>query len=139
LEQLNEGQRQIYDFVFSQLLRDSTKGQYFIFGLAYTDMTFVYKCICHYYRSQGKIILCIASSGIAALLLPCGSTSHSRFSITFEINEQSVCHIGKNTQLADLLRQTSLIIWDEVPMQYPYYFEGVNRTLNNICNASENA
>jgi len=139
LVQLNDGQRQIYDFVLSQLLRDSTKGQFFIHRPAGIGKTFLYKCICHYYRSQGKIVLCIASSGIAALLLPGECTAHSHFSIPLEINEQSVYHIGKNTQLADLLCQTNLIIWYEVPMQHRYCFEAVNRTLNNICNASENA
>jgi len=116
LVQLNDGQHQIYDFVLCQLLTDFTKGQFFIHRPAGTGKTFLYKCICHYYRNRGKILLCVASSRIAALLLPVGHTAHSRFSIPLEINEQSVCHIGKNTHLADLLRQTSLIIWDEVPM-----------------------
>jgi len=110
LVQLNDGQCQIYDFVLSQLLRDYTKRQFFIHGPAETGKTFLYKCICHDYRSQGKIVLCIASSGIAALLLPSGRTVHSRFSIPLEINKESVYHIRKNTQLADLLGQTSLII-----------------------------
>jgi len=139
LVQLNDCQCQIYNFVLSQLLRDSTKGQFFIHGPAGTGKTFLYKCICHYYRSQGKIVLCIASSKIAALLLPSGRTAHSCFSIPLEINEQSVYHIGKNTQLADLLHQTSLIIWDEVPMQHRYCFEAVNRKLNDISNTFENA
>jgi len=97
----------------------------------------IYKCLCHYYRGQGKIVLCVASSGIAALLLPGGRTAHSRFSIPLDIHEQSMCRIGKNTQLADLLGQTSLIIWDEVPMQHRYCFEAVSRTLNDICNTSD--
>jgi len=42
-------------------------------------------------------------------------------------------------QLADLLGQTSLIIYNEVPMQYRYCFEVVNQTFNYICNAFENA
>jgi len=81
----------------------------------------------------------MASLGIVALLLPGGYTGHSHFSIPLEINEQSVYHIGKNTQLADLLCQTSLIIWDEVPMQHRYCFEAVNRTLNDISNTYEHA
>jgi len=115
LVQLNDSQRQIY-VVLSQLLRDSKKGQFFIHGPVGTGKTYLYKCICHYYRSQGKIVLCIVSSGIAALLLPGGRIAYFRFFIPLEINEQSVCHIGKNIQLADFLRQTSSIIWDEVPI-----------------------
>ena len=83
---------------------------FFIQGPAGTGKTFLYKCLCSYYRGQGKIVLYVASSGIAALLLPCGRTAHSRFAIPLDINEVSTCNIGKNTQLADLIRQTSLII-----------------------------
>lgn len=80
-----------------------------------------------------KIVLCCASSGIAALLLPGGRTSHSRFKIPLQITESSTCAISHNSPLGELLRITDLIIWDEVPMQHKYCFEAVNRTLNDIC------
>lgn len=38
-------------------------------------------------------VLCCASFGIAALLLPGGRTSHSRFKIPLEITESSMCNI----------------------------------------------
>jgi len=74
----------------------------------------------------------VASLGIASLLLPGGRTAHSRFGIPLDINESSTCSIPKNGQLADLIRQTSLLIWDEVPMQNKYCFEAVHRTLADI-------
>ena len=40
--------------------------------------------------------------------------------------------VGKNTQLADLLRQTSLIIWDEVSMQHKHCFEALHRMLTDV-------
>ena len=83
--------------------------------------------------------MCVASSCIAALLLPGGRTAHSRFAIPLDINEVSICNIGKNAQLAELIRQTSLIIWDEVPMQHHYCFAVVSRTLNDIYNVSDEA
>jgi len=33
-----------------------------------------------------------------------------------------------------LIQKTSLILWDEVPMQHKACFEAVNHTLNHICN-----
>ena len=83
---------------------------------------------------SGKTVLCVASSGIAAHLLPDGRTAHSRFGIPLDINELSVANIRKNTQLAELIRNTYLLIWDGVPMQHKFCFEAVHRTLQDICN-----
>jgi hypothetical protein len=40
-------------------------------------------------RSRGEIVLTVASSGIAALLIPGGRTAHSRFGIPIMIDECS--------------------------------------------------
>ena len=66
----------------------------------------------------GALILCVTSSGIAALPLLGGRTSHSRFKIPLLVHESSVCSITKTSHLADILRKAALIIWDEVPMQH---------------------
>ncbi|KAF8430072.1 PIF1-like helicase-domain-containing protein [Tirmania nivea] len=93
LQQLNQDQRHAYDSILTSIATTPTKAQFFIHGPAVTGKTFLYKCICHYYRSQGKIVLCVASSGIAALLLPGGCTAHFRFAIPLQIHDQSVCYI----------------------------------------------
>jgi ATP-dependent DNA helicase PIF1 len=77
-------------------------------------------------------VLCVASSGIAALLLPGGRTSHSRLSIPIQVKKTSTCHIKKNSDPADLIRNTTLIIWDEVPMQHRHCLEAVDRTFRDI-------
>ena len=60
-------------------------------------------------------MLCVASSGIAALLLQGGRTAHSTFKIPIPCHESSVCNIKNNSALADLIRSADLIIWDEAP------------------------
>lgn len=105
---------------------------FFLHGPAGTGKTFVYNTLCNYFRSQKKIVLCVASSGIAALLLSGGRTSHFRFKIPIAINRTSTCYITKKGDLADLLQKTELIIWDEVPMQNKLCFEAVDRTLQDI-------
>ncbi|CAI0426271.1 unnamed protein product [Linum tenue] len=57
----------------------------------------------------------VASSGIAATLLPNASTAHSRFKIPLEIDQTSTCSIRKGTRLATSLAEADLIIWDEAP------------------------
>ncbi|XP_024010458.1 uncharacterized protein LOC112085475 [Eutrema salsugineum] len=62
-------------------------------------------------RSQGDVVLKVASSGIAALLLEGGRTAHSRFAIPIVVNKFTFCSIKKESNLADLIRIAKLIIW----------------------------
>ncbi|GKA57520.1 DNA helicase [Tanacetum coccineum] len=88
-------------------------------------------------RSQGKIVLAIASSGIASLLLPAGRTAHSRFKLPLELTDESLCNIKKNTHAASLLAETNLIIWDESPMNDRRCFKALDWTLRDILNVPD--
>lgn len=129
---LNEDQKRNFDIIDAAIRNDPHSALFFLQGYAGTGKTFLYQTICRHFRAQGKIVLCVASSGIAALLLPGGTTSHSRFKIPLNIYEDSVCSIEKGSQLAALIERTDLIVWDEVPMQHRYCFEAVSRTLADI-------
>ncbi|GJW13287.1 DNA helicase PIF1, ATP-dependent [Tanacetum coccineum] len=83
--------------------------------------------------SKGEIVLNVASSGIATLLLEGGRTTHSRFAIPINVVEDSMCHIGADSDLADLILKAKLIIWDEAPMINMHCYEAFNRTLRDIC------
>lgn len=74
----------------------------------------------------------MATSGIASLLLPGGRTAHSKFKIPVPTLDNSTCKIDHDSDLAELLRQTKLIIWDEAPMAHKYTFECLDRTLKDI-------
>ena len=132
--QLNPEQRSSYDAVLSAVLSNSGK-TFFLNGPGGTGKTFVYRALCHTLRSMGRIVLCVASSGIAALLLPGGRTSHSMLKIPIEgLGPESYCSIDKEDTRAELLRAASLIVWDEVPMQHRFGPEAVSRTLMDIRN-----
>ena len=79
-------------------------------------------------------MLSVASSGIAALLLPFGKTAHSMFKIPIDADETSICSISKQSELAQLIRKTSLIIWDEALMTHRYTVEAVEWSLRDLCN-----
>lgn len=64
------------------------------------------------------MVLIVASSGVASLLLLGGQTSHSRFKIPIDTDESSVCDIRRGTMLADLIKTASLVIWDEALMAH---------------------
>ncbi|XP_038711830.1 ATP-dependent DNA helicase PIF1-like [Tripterygium wilfordii] len=135
-DQLNPEQKKIYDAVLTAINTDKG-GLFFLYGHGGTGKTFVYKAIISRLRSTGKIVLAVASSGIASLLLPGGRTAHSRFKIPIDIHDQSTCHVKKGTHLADLLEQTSLIVWDEAPMAHRNCFEALDRSLNDIISGDE--
>ncbi|XP_038718166.1 uncharacterized protein LOC120011170 [Tripterygium wilfordii] len=129
--QLNQEQKRVYDSVLSSVY-EGNGGFFFVYGHSGTGKTFLYRAIISRLRSEGKIVLAVASLGIASLLLPGGRTAHSRFKIPIEIHEELSCHIKKGTQLAELIKITSLIVWDEAPMAHRNCFEALDRSLNDI-------
>ncbi|GJR46961.1 DNA helicase [Tanacetum coccineum] len=131
---LNHDQRKIFDLIISA----STANRHellFVYGHGGTGKTFLWRTIISSLRSHGKIVLAVASSGIASLLLPAGRTTHSRFKLPLELTDESLCHAKKKSQLGNLLVETDLIIWDEAPMNDKRCFETLDRTLRDLMNA----
>ncbi|XP_076881582.1 uncharacterized protein LOC143529741 [Bidens hawaiensis] len=72
--------------------------------------------------------------GISSLLLEGGRTAHSRFLIPINLTKDSQCQVNGNTDDFELLKKTSLIIWDEAPMIHKHAFEVLDRTLKDVMN-----
>ncbi|PKA51251.1 ATP-dependent DNA helicase PIF1 [Apostasia shenzhenica] len=128
---LNSEQRSIYDTII-QSIDSKEVAAFFIDGPGGTGKTFLYKALLAYVRSRKEIALATATSGVAASILPGGRTAHSRFKISLSINDASTCNISKQSGTAELLRQSKLIIWDEVTMARKYYVEALHKTLQDI-------
>ncbi|XP_019157523.1 PREDICTED: uncharacterized protein LOC109154108 [Ipomoea nil] len=107
-------------------------GLFFVYGYGGTGKTFLCRALSAAVRCKGQIVLNVASSGIASLLLAGGRTAHSRFAIPIAINEDSTCNIKQGSDLAELLIKTSLIIWDEAPMMHKHCFEALDRTMRDL-------
>ena len=96
MNSLNIEQCRIYNNVIDTV--DRNVGEcFFVYGYSGTSKTYLYETIISNLRSKGKIVLVIASSKRAALLLSGGRTAHSRFKIPLNINEYSTCEIKKGT------------------------------------------
>lgn len=65
--------------------------------------TFIWMALSSAIRSRGEIVLTVASSGIAALLIPGGRMAHSRFGIPIVIDQCSTCGIHPKSPLAELI------------------------------------
>ncbi|KAH7657562.1 DNA helicase protein [Dioscorea alata] len=127
---LNAQQLAIYTQIQEAI--NNNGGMFFVYGHGGTGKTFLWNTIINGIRTEGKIVLAVASSGIASLLLPGGRTAHSRFKIPINIEECSTCKISKQTQLARLIEKTTLIVWDEAPMVHRNCLEALNKTLQDL-------
>ena len=99
--------------------------------------TFAFTVLAARLRSQGKIVLNVASTGLAAQNLEGGRTAHSRFKIPIPIHEDSTCGIKAQSDLAKLIKSTDLIIWDEVFSSHRFNVEAVERTLRDLMQTEE--
>jgi len=114
---------------FNIVLESVTNNQdhlFFIHTAGGCGKTFLHNTIAAEVRRRGQVALCMASSGIAALLLDGGRISHLRFKIPLSIHKDSVAGLKHNSYMFPVLQQTKVIIWDEVPMQYKYDIDAVD-------------
>jgi len=73
---------------------------FFLYGYDGTGKTFLWRAMSAAIKSRGEIVLTVASSGIAALLILGGRTAHSRFGLPLLIDETSTCNLKPKTPLA---------------------------------------
>ncbi len=146
---LNTEQKTVFDTVSSIVTsyaahrspeaRPSESCAFFLETQAGTGKTTALNALLDSVRAKGHVAIPVASSGIAALLLHGGCTAHSRLRIPITCTEASSCAIAKRKDaLAVLLRNTSLIVWDEAPRQNRFIYEAVDRTLRFILSKPDN-
>ncbi|XP_052118965.1 uncharacterized protein LOC127748455 [Arachis duranensis] len=128
-------QRYEFDKIVTAVYCDEG-GFFFVYGHAGTEKTFLWNLMSAEIRSRGDIVLNVASSSIASLLLPNGRTAYSRFKIPLNITEDSVCNIKPGFSQAMLLLKAKLIIWDEAPMVSRYCYEALDKCLGDIMRCS---
>ena len=132
---LTQEQRVIYSTIIESVTLNKP-GAYMADSPAGTGKTFTEKVIAARLRGNGRVVLTVASTGIAALQLPGGWTAHSMFNLPLDENvvPGAVCKIRSESQRAELIRNCDLIIWDELPMSHKYCVEALNTTLQDLLN-----
>lgn len=109
VKNLNHDQKKTCDEITNSVL-SGRGGFYFLNGYGGSGKTYCWNTEAALLRSMGYIVLNTASSGIAALLLPGGKTSHSTFGIPLVPRDDSTCSISQGSLRAQLLIQAKLII-----------------------------
>ncbi|GFW67307.1 ATP-dependent DNA helicase [Trichonephila clavipes] len=111
---------------------------YFLDSPGGTRKTFLINLLLAKIRCERSIAIAVASSGIAATLIDGGKTAHSAFKLPpISHHSESVnCNISKQSDMAHVLREAKLIIWDECTIAHKKGIEALNRTLQDIrgCN-----
>jgi len=124
---------------FNVVLESITNNQghlFFIHAAGGCGKTFLCNTIAAEVRRRGQVALCVALSGIAALLLDGGRISHLRFKIPLSIHEDSVARLKCNSYMFPVLQQTKVIIWDEVSIQHKYDIDTVDQCLRDLLEVS---
>ncbi|KAG5578805.1 hypothetical protein H5410_049432 [Solanum commersonii] len=67
-------------------------------------------------RTKGFIALATATSCSSLQYFREDLRTHSRFKIPIDIDENFTCNISKQSSLVTLIRDSKLIVWDEVSM-----------------------
>nr|GEZ80109.1 ATP-dependent DNA helicase RRM3-like [Tanacetum cinerariifolium] len=73
-------QKKVYETIMSSAYNRSGR-TFFLYGYDGTGKTFIWKTLAAAIRSRGEIVLNVASSGIASLLMSGGRTAHSRITV----------------------------------------------------------
>ena len=83
---------------------------FFIDGPGGTGKTLLYNALYTKVRLLNQIVLPTATSGIAASNMPTCRIAHSRFKIPTDCGECLSCNVDKQSSLASLIQEASLII-----------------------------
>ncbi len=130
-DRLNDDQRSEYETILNVVANKEGK-LFFVYGSGGTGKTFVWTTLLSHLQGQHRIVLLVASLGIASLFLLGVRTAHSRFKISIDLHNESTCNITQQMRVAELVRKADLIIWDDALMMHRQAFEVVDRTLRDL-------
>jgi hypothetical protein len=133
--QLNTGQRTVFDQVMAPINQPTNltlPRQFYLDGPGGSGKKFMYNTFGIVLGGQGKTVIMVASTGIAATLLLHGATYHSTFKIYPPITDTTTSKIEENSYIEKLIRDASLIICEEATMMTRYALKVLDKILRKI-------
>ncbi|KAI1697200.1 PIF1-like helicase domain-containing protein [Ditylenchus destructor] len=116
---MNEKQKEFFTMIQEASNHENPhKTCFYLEGAAGTGKTFCYLAIYHDLMSRGKMVKNMASTAMAADLLPSGRTVHFTAGVRPPIDNRSITKFSKNTMQGKELIAAKLFIWDEAPMAF---------------------
>jgi hypothetical protein len=127
---MNSGQKGIFDHLLGQL---DVRGCYFVDGRAGRGKTFLISAMCDRIRADERIVCVTGTTALSVIHYERGRTAHSAFGIPVQESDAGlVSKISTHSGRAELLRQASLLIWEELPMVKKAVVECADHLLQDI-------
>ena len=124
-------QKNSVDAVIKSVL-EKLPSAYFFDAIGGAGKTFCENLLLAWARSEGKIALAVATSGIAATLLRNGRTAQGRFKLPIILHPGCTWNVSAQSDLAALIKEADLIIWDEVTMANKLLIEALEAGLRDL-------
>ncbi|XP_012152737.2 uncharacterized protein LOC105664139 [Megachile rotundata] len=138
VSRLNTGHLTAYNAILDTLSSSYTGPTcFFLDGPGGTGKTFIYKALIQHFRNNGHVVIPSAWTGIAALLLPGGRTSHYFFKLPVPLTEHSNCNVSRASAAGQRLMAARLIIMDEASMCERRALTAMDRILKDLTGNSE--
>lgn len=125
----NDTQKQVYDYIIKQVNNKSNKVPFnniFLDAPGGTGKTFVINTVISRLIQHKVPFVASAFSGIAAILLTAGRTTHSFFKLPVSKSSEVNCNVGNRSQLGKFLKAATVIIIDEAPMLQREQLEAIH-------------
>ena len=129
----NPEQRSVLDYVLNIIDKEDNSLDskcIYLDGMGGTGKTFVYEALTHLFNSRIKKVKNSASTGIAATLLPKGTTAYKTFGLNVNLDPRK----RPTKKLAEDLADTDAFQWDEAPMSNNLLFEIADEVLVSFFN-----
>ena len=126
----NEGQKAVHDKIVTATV-DKTGELIFVAAPGGTGKSYVLNTVMAELRSEGLIVLAMATSGIGSTLLKGGGTVHGKCKVSIDLTETSMCSYPDNSPMIQLIKEVSLMIIDEATLGDRLLYECLDRTFKH--------
>lgn len=124
---LRPAQKQFVDAVLA-----SNGGAFFLDAVGGAGKTFCENLLLAKFRSDGKVAVAVATSGIAATLLAGGRTARGALKLPILYSDGCTWNVSAQSQEPDFFRHADLFIWDETAVAHRYLHEALDNGLHDI-------
>lgn len=138
LPRLSNDQKIVFDYVKKLCTDDDFRKinnkAIFVDGPAGTGKTLLLNVITAFVRGNLKgVVICTASSAIAAQNYEGGTTAHSMFKFPLDlVDDAGVWNLSNTSQRADLIRHANVIIYDEAPMAHKFLIHLLEKCMRDV-------
>jgi len=133
---LNNEQREAFDYI-QQCIDNNEPCFVHIGSPAGSGKTFLGNLILAYVRRNQHFAIATAMTGIAAILLTLGTTSHKRFRFPIPCIEYSTSNLSFDSKQAKIIKEAEVIIIDEVSCMTRWLLECLDKFLRELMGNDE--